>query len=193
MNHCRRFLEETAEIASLIKTDEIDALVHELVVLRERRERLFILGLGGSAANASHAVNDFRKLCGIETYCPSDNIFELTARANDEGWDTVFRAWLGVSGLRESDALLIFSVGGGTDRVSACIKEAVDAAMDAHARVLGVVGRKDGAVMQPRRGYAVVVAGIEGPLLTPVTETLQIAVLHALVSDPRLKVGQTKW
>ena len=168
-------------------------IAEELLRLRTCGGRLFCLGVGGGAANAAHAVNDFRKLCMIEAYAPTDGIAELTARANDDGWDTVFRAWLRTSRLRESDALLIFSVGGGTDRVSACIKGAVDAAAERFARVLGVVGRSDGAVMQPRRGYAVVVAGIEGPLLTPVTETLQIAVLHALVSDPRLKVGQTKW
>jgi D-sedoheptulose 7-phosphate isomerase len=168
-----------------------DEMVYELAALRERGGRLFCLGVGGGAANAAHAVCDFRKLCGIEAYAPADGTAELTARTNDEGWATVFKAWLRTSRLSSKDALMVFSVGGGQADVSACIYEAVQLAKQVGARVLGVVGRAEGVVA--RFGDAVVVTGIAGPLLTPVTETAQVAVLHALVSDPRLQTGKTKW
>lgn len=171
--------------------DQHDLLVRELVALRERRGRLFCLGVGGGAANAAHAVNDFRKLCAIEAYAPSDGIAELTARANDEGWHTIFKAWLRVSKLSSKDALFVFSVGGGQGNVSACIYEAVQLAAQVGARVLGVVGLSTGVTALV--GDAVVVTEVLGDLLTPVTEAAQAAVLHALVSDPRLKVGRTKW
>lgn len=169
-------------------------LVAELASLRERGGRLFVIGVGGGAANAAHAVCDFRKLCGIETYAPTDGIAELTARTNDDGWQTVFAEWLRGSRLGPADAVLFFSVGGGHARVSVCISEAVVLAREVGARILGVVGRSDGAVA--RLGDVVVVIARENVpehLLTPVTETVQVAVLHALVSDPRLQVGKTKW
>ena len=167
-------------------------LVLELLHLRDDLQgRLFCLGVGGGAANAAHAVNDFRKLCGIEAYAPTDAVSELTARANDEGLNTIFVAWLKVSRLTERDMLMVFSVGGGTEDVSRCIAEAVALAVNARARVIGVVGRGDG--FTARFGNTVLVTEIEGPLLTPVTETVQIAVLHALVSDPRLRISATKW
>lgn len=166
-------------------------LVDELVALRERRGRLFCVGVGGGAANAAHAVNDFRKLCGIEAYAPTDSASEITARANDEGWHTIFREWLKVSRLGPADAVMVFSVGGGRGHVSQCILEAVMLAREVGAKVLGVVGRADGATAV--YGDAVVVAGVDGPLLTPVAETAQVAILHALVSDPRLQQRSTKW
>jgi D-sedoheptulose 7-phosphate isomerase len=179
-----RVLRERAEPAH-------DALVAELKALRERSGRLFVLGVGGGAANAAHAVNDFRKLCEIEAYAPTDGIAELTARANDEGWETVFAAWLERSHLSRHDALLIFSVGGGTSETSACIRNAVLLAEQVGAPVLGVVGRPDGATASV--GRAVVVTEARGRLLTPVTEAAQVAVLHALASDPRLQVVGTTW
>jgi len=174
-----------------------NSLVDELVALRERGGRLFCLGVGGGAANAAHAVNDFRKLCGIEAYAPTDGVAELTARANDDGWATIFMEYLKVSRLTAYDALMVFSVGGGTPDVSACIFEAVRYAVNRHdsgVRVLGVVGRGSGVTAE--LGGAVIVvdpADQLGPLLTPVTETAQVAVLHALVSDPRLQIQKTKW
>lgn len=168
-----------------------EAMVAELVALRSRGGRLFCLGVGGGAANAAHAVCDFRKLCAIEAYAPTDGISELTARTNDEGWGTVFSAWLRTSKVSSRDAIFVFSVGGGHANVSACIYEAVQLAKQVGARVLGVVGRPDGAVA--RAGDAVIITGTQGSLLTPVTEAAQIAVLHALVSDPRLQSGRTKW
>lgn len=171
--------------------EDINRLVHELVGLRERGGRLFVLGVGGGAANAAHAVNDFRKLCDIEAYAPTDGIAELTARANDDGWDSIFVMWLRGSKVRKGDALLVFSVGGGQSDVSGCIQCAVEWAAAQRIRVLGVVGRDDGAVV--KYGRAVIVCGPEIEHLTPITETMQIAVLHALVSDPRLQRTQTKW
>lgn len=170
-----------------------EALVTELIALRARRGRLFVLGVGGGAANAAHAVNDFRKLCGIEAYAPTDGIAELTARTNDEGWPTVFTEWLRVSRISFRDAIMVFSVGGGHPTVSACIYEAIQLAYAVRAPVLGVVGRSDGAAAH--QGNAVIVVGelSKSAWLTPITETAQIAVLHALVSDPRLRRSPTKW
>lgn len=165
--------------------------VEELAALRARGGRLFVLGVGGGAANAAHAVNDFRKLCDIEAYAPTDGGAELTARANDEGMDTIFTAYLRGSRLCRRDAILVFSVGGGQEQVSRCIYLAVSYARGEGARVLGVVGKPDGATAM--WGDGVIVTDIQGPLLTPVTETVQVAVLHALVSDPRLQVRATKW
>ena len=169
----------------------VEDMTLQLAALRARRGRLFCLGVGGGAANAAHAACDFRKLCHIEAYAPTDGIAELTARANDNGWRTIFAEWLEVSGLHQSDALMVFSVGGGYPDVSACIHDAVVLAKERGAPVLGVVGRPTGAAAV--HGTAVMVTGITGPLLTPVTETVQIAVVHALVTDPRLQAGSMKW
>lgn len=168
-----------------------DDLVGELVALRERGGRLFCLGMGGGAANAAHAVNDFRKLCGIEAYAPTDGVAEFSARTNDEGPDTVFSGWLRVSRLGPDDALFIFSVGGGSRAASRCLVEAIDLALDAKAKILGVVGLANGYTAF--HGDVVVVAAIQGAMLTPITEAAQMAVLHALVSDPRLQINATKW
>jgi D-sedoheptulose 7-phosphate isomerase len=190
--HFLGFTAALSEVMSRVGTrTATEAMLCELIALRARRGRLLCLGVGGGAANAAHAVNDFRKLCGIEAYAPTDGISELTARANDEGWSTIFVEWLRTSRLSGQDALMIFSVGGGTDEVSACIHRAVTYAETVGAIVLGVVGKPDGTTAQ--LGDAVVVTGLEGALLTPVTETAQIAVLHALVSDPRLQQIPTKW
>lgn len=169
----------------------IERLARGIEPLRSHGRRLFILGVGGGAANAAHAVNDFRKLCNIEAYAPTDSVSEITARANDEGWSTVFKPWLQTSRLSRKDALLIFSVGGGTETVSPCLTAAIKYARSLQAKVFAVVGKADG--FAARRAHAAVVTGLEGPLLTPVTETVQLAVLHILVSDPRLQIADTKW
>lgn len=172
----------------------VNEMAERLEYVRRTGSRLFILGMGGGAANASHAANDFRKLCGIEAYAPTDCVAEITARANDEGLATIFTGWLEGSrfGTQMADTLLIFSVGGGTEEVSVAITRAVELAKERGAHVMAVVGRSDGAAAT--YGHAVVIASVSHPhMLTPVTETLQIAVLHMLVSDPRLQCAATKW
>jgi D-sedoheptulose 7-phosphate isomerase len=163
MNHAETFFAAAAQICRDISFASIEALASELDRLRERKGRLFLIGVGGSAANCSHAVNDFRKLCGIETYSPVDNVSELTARTNDEGWDTVFAAWLDTSQLGDKDAILIYSVGGGDAerKISANIVHAIDLAKSRSAKIFGIVGRDSG---QPELGHALV-QGLPGRAL----------------------------
>ena len=194
MSHSAAFFSEAGRICTAIDVSRVEALAEELAALRERGGRLFILGVGGSAGNSSHAVNDFRKLCGIETYSPVDNVSELTARTNDEGWDTVFAAWLEVSRLNERDAILVFSVGGGDveRNVSTNIVKAVDLAKARRAKVLGVVGRKSGHTAK-LADVAVVIPEINSERVTPHSEAFQAVVWHCLVSHPALQVKRTKW
>ena len=194
MSHSAAFFSEAGRICTAIDVSRVEALAEELAALRARGGRLFILGVGGSAGNSSHAVNDFRKLCGIETYSPVDNVSELTARTNDEGWDTVFAAWLEVSRLNERDAILVFSVGGGDveRNVSTNIVRAVDLAKARHAKVLGVVGRKSGHTAR-LADVAVVIPEINSERVTPHSEAFQAVVWHCLVSHPALQVKRTKW
>lgn len=171
---------------------------YELEALRQRQGRLFVLGVGGGAANAAHAVNDFRKLCGIEAYAPTDGIAELTARANDEGFDTIFASWLYTSNLCSQDMVFVFSVGGGTPLVSACITNALALAKSRQCRILGVVHNIDGSTAQMADRVIALEyfsSKYEWPkhLKTPITEALQIIVLHALVSLPDLQINETKW
>ena len=169
-------------------------MANELASLRERGGRLFLLGVGGSAGNCSHAVNDFRKLCGIEAYSPIDNVSELTARTNDEGWDTVFTGWLEVSRLNANDAILIFSVGGGDAQrnVSVNIVKAVDLGKARGARVLGIVGRDNGHTAT-RGDIVIVVPSVNADRVTPLSEAFQAVVWHCLVSHPALQIRATKW
>src|SRR5215467_6050041 len=193
-DHAAQFFEAVKRISTEIDTAAIDRLARELAALRERRGRLFLLGVGGSAGNCSHAVNDFRKLCGIEAYSPVDNVSELTARTNDEGWDTVFSAWLEVSRLNEKDAILVYSVGGGDAErnISANIVKAVDLAKARSARVLGIVGRDSGYTA--RHGDAIVlIPQINPAWVTPLSEAFQAVVWHCLVSHPALQRRSTKW
>jgi D-sedoheptulose 7-phosphate isomerase len=194
MTHARTYMDQVQDIAGAIDLDRIETLATELAGLRERGGRLFILGVGGSAANASHAVNDFRKLCGIETYAPTDNVSELTARTNDEGWDTVFAEWLRISRISENDAVFVMSVGGGNaeKNVSVNLMRAIDAAKDAGARVLGVVGR-DGGYAGQKGDTVVIIPTVDAGLVTPHTEAFQAVVWHCLVSHPALQVVATKW
>ena len=194
MNFIRRHLQDVRDIAEQIDAAAIQRLVDQLVALRARGGRLFILGIGGSAANASHAANDFRKIAGIESYAPTDNAAELTARANDEGWGTVFAAWLETSRLNDRDAVFILSVGGGdlAKNISPNLVHAVDLARARGAAVLGIVGRDGGHTA--RAATAVVIVPTVNPAtITPHTESFQAVVWHLLVSHPDLKRVETKW
>lgn len=177
-----------------IDRNTVDALVEELVSLRERGGRLFLLGVGGSAANCTHAVNDFRKLCGIEAYAPTDNVSELTARINDDGWDGALASWLKVSRLNERDALMIFSVGGGNleKSVSVNLIRAIELAKSVGAKVFGIVGR-DGGYTKRAGDVVVLIPTVDAGLVTPIAEAFQAVVWHGLVSDPRLQIQSTKW
>jgi D-sedoheptulose 7-phosphate isomerase len=188
------FLAEARDVAARLDAESIERLVAELAALRERGGRLFILGVGGSAGNASHAVNDFRKLFGIEAYAPTDNVSELTARTNDEGWETTFAAWLRVSRLGSADAVLVFSVGGGDleRNVSPNLVRAVQYAKEVNATVLGIVGR-DGGYTARAANVAVIVPTVNEAHITPHAEAFQAVVWHLLVSHPALKAQATKW
>lgn len=193
-SHVARYFDQVAEVARKLDLSCIQKLVDELVRLRERGGRLFILGVGGSAANASHAVNDFRKLCAIETYAPTDNVSELTARINDEGWETVFEEWLRISRAKADDAVLIFSVGGGNveKNISVNLVKAIDAARERGVRVLGIVGR-DGGHAAKVGDCVVVIPTVDAGLVTPHTEAFQAVVWHCLVSHPSLQAKSFKW
>jgi D-sedoheptulose 7-phosphate isomerase len=192
-DHVAAYLTTTAELVHAVDPGVLDAMAQGLAEVRRRGGRLFILGVGGGAAHASHAVNDFRKLCGVESYAPTDNVSELTARTNDDGWETSFSAWLGVSRLSEQDALLVFSVGGGSreHNVSTNLVTAMEAAHDIGASIYGVVGAPGGTLAD----LADVAIVIEPPpdLRTPLVESLQAVVWHALVSHPKLAVQQGHW
>ncbi|MEO8629751.1 MAG: SIS domain-containing protein [Betaproteobacteria bacterium] len=192
--HSTQFFEEVAQVAKGIDVNMVEALVLELAALRERGGRLFLLGVGGSAGNCSHAVNDFRKLCGIEAYTPVDNVSELTARANDEGWETIFSAWLKVSKANAKDAIFVFSVGGGNaeKNVSVNIVSGLKEAKVRGLKVFGVVGR-DGGYTKEVGDCVVVIPTVEASRVTPHTEAFQAVVWHCLVSHPALQVLATKW
>jgi D-sedoheptulose 7-phosphate isomerase len=188
------YLEEAVRVIDALDRESIEALAAGLADRRGRGGRLFILGVGGSAGHAGHAVNDFRKLCGFEAYAPTDNVSELTARTNDEGWDTTFAAWLEGSRIREDDAVLVFSVGGGDGErgVSTNLIRAIDTAVRARAGVFGIVGR-DGGHTARVADACVVVPPLYAEHITPHTEALCAVVWHLLVSHPALKVVETKW
>jgi len=190
MTHTRQYLTETCAIAARLDADKVEEMVRELVALRERRGRLFVIGLGGSAANASHAVNDFRKLCGIEAYAPTDNVAELTARANDEGWDSIFESTF--SNMRRGDAAFILSVGGGTLTVSRPITLFLGLCRDAAYPVYGIVGR-DGGETARLSDLCIIIPTVKTERVTPHTEGWQSVILHAIVSHPDLQRNATKW
>jgi len=194
VSHAAKFLEEVCETARRIEPEAVEALCDELVGLRNREGRLFLLGVGCSAGNCSHAVNDFRKLCGIEAYAPTDNVSELTARTNDEGWNTVFAEWLKVSRAGPKDAVLVFSVGGGNveKNVSANLVAAIQEAKKRGTRILGIVGR-DGGFTKQAGDMVVVIPTVEESRLTPHAEAFQAVLWHCLVSHPKLQSHATKW
>ena len=194
MSHAGAYLAEACEIARRIDQDAIERIAQGLAELRARGGRLFLLGVGGSAANCSHAVNDFRKLCGIEAYAPTDNVSELTARTNDEGWDTVFAAWLAVSRANGRDAIFVMSVGGGDaeKNVSVNLIRGIDEAKRRGLAIYGVVGRNGGYTKQI--GDTVLVIPTVNPeRVTPHTEAFQAVVWHCLVSHPALQTAAGKW
>ena len=190
----RKYFNDVISISQRIEIEKIDQLVGELASLRSNRGRLFFLGVGGSAGNASHAVNDFRKLCSIEAYAPTDNVSELSARTNDEGWETVFVEWLKVSRLGQNDAIFVLSVGGGNraKNVSANLTNAIDYAKEVDASVFGIVGKSDGYTYA-NADVCVHVPIVNETLITPHSEAFQAVVWHCIVSHPSLKTNPTKW
>ena len=194
MSYSKQHIGEAISILGQLDVNIIEKAVELLASTRERGGRLFILGVGGSAGNASHAVNDFRKICGFEAYAPTDNVSELTARTNDEGWSTVFSEWLRGSRLREEDALLILSVGGGNleKNVSPNLVEALKLAKERGATVIGIVG-KDGGYTAQVADAAIIVPTVNPATITPHSEAFQAVVWHLFVSHPALKVRETKW
>ena len=187
-------LQETAAIVSKINPADCEKCVQELIAVRTRGGRLFILGVGGSAANASHAVNDFRKIAGLEVYAPTDNVSELTARVNDDGWDSSFARWLEGSRLREGDGVFVFSVGGGNleKNVSPNLVAAMQLAKEVGARIIGIVG-KDGGYTAKVADACVIVPTVNPNNITPHSEAFQAVIWHLWVSHPDLKLNQTKW
>jgi D-sedoheptulose 7-phosphate isomerase len=194
MTFTQRHLDECVQIIQSLDVAAIDHMVDLLAALRARAGRLFFLGVGGSAANASHAVNDFRKIVGIEAYAPTDNVSELTARTNDEGWATVFVEWLKVSRLNANDMIFIFSVGGGNleKNVSPNLVRAIQFAKEVGAQIVGVVGR-DGGYAGQAADACVIIPTVNPEATTPHAEAFQAVVWHLLVTHPLLKTAQTKW
>jgi D-sedoheptulose 7-phosphate isomerase len=194
VNFTQQFISEVQQVAAQLNADAIEKCADELALIRERGGRLFILGVGGSAGNAGHAVNDFRKICGFEAYAPTDNVSELTARTNDEGWATIFAEWLKGSRINAKDGLLIFSVGGGNleKNVSPNLVSAIQLAKKTGASVIGIVGR-DGGYTAKEATACVIVPTVNPTHVTPHSEAFQAVVWHLFVSHPKLKVAQTKW
>jgi D-sedoheptulose 7-phosphate isomerase len=191
--HPRLYFDAAASLAQSVDLEAVDAMAQALARVREQNGRLFILGVGGGAGHASHAVNDFRKLCGVESYAPSDNVSELTARTNDDGWESSYHGWLEVSRLGSADALLVFSVGGGSRErnVSVNLVNALELARDVGAGIFGVVGSPGGSLAE----LADIAILIDPPsnLRTPLVESYQAVVWHALVSHPDLALKQAHW
>lgn len=193
-SHVQNYFKEVCMIANKLDYNKISIIANELRNLRNKKGRVFFIGVGGSAANCSHAVNDFRKICEIDTYTPIDNISELTARTNDEGWDTVFAEWLKISNANENDAIFVLSVGGGdtNKNISPNIVKAIDEALIRKLKIFGIVGRKEGYTNK-RGDCVVVVPTVSDDRITPHSESFQAVIWHCLVSDPVLAVKKTKW
>lgn len=194
VHHINNFFKEVKNIAEKINKKDIQRLAETIYNIKKKRGRLFFLGVGGSAANCSHAVNDFRKLCNIECYAPTDNSAELTARINDEGWDSCFVEWLKVSKLNKNDAIFIMSVGGGNieKKISTNLVNAIKYAKKINTKILGIVGRKDGYT-RLHANISILVPNVNNKLITPHTEGFQAVVWHCLVSHPLLQDQKTKW
>lgn len=192
MTHAETYLAETAEVCAQLESAELEALAEELALIRSNGGRVFCLGLGGGAANASHAAADMRRLCGINAFAPTDCIAEFTARANDEGWNQSFAGYLAMNDAKARDAIFVFSVGGGNGPVSSNIVVAINEARKRDMTVLGIVGRDGGQTK--RHGHCVIVVpNVALERVTPHTEGFQMLLLHALVSHPKLQRQQTKW
>ena len=194
MTHAQQFFTEVGRVAAGIDVPAVERLANALAALRERGGRLFLLGVGGSAANCSHAVNDFRKLAGIEAYAPTDNVAELTARTNDDGWDTVFAAWLRTSRANDKDAVFVMSVGGGNveKNVSVNLVRALDEAKRRGLKIFGIVGR-DGGYTKKVGDEVIVIPTVAAERVTPHTEAFHAVVWHCLVCHPKVMVQENKW
>ncbi len=193
-NFVKVFFGETKKICEMIDLHSIEKIANELVQLRKRNGRLFICGVGGSAGNSSHAVNDFRKLCNIDAYAPTDNISELTARTNDEGWESIFSGWIKVSRANENDSILIFSVGGGNEskKISMNLVNLIKESKKIGMKIFGIVGKNDGYTAK-NADVVVIVPQINKERITPHSESFQTIIWHCLVSHPILQVNATKW
>lgn len=194
MSYSQQYLAAAAQVIEQLDRNAIEAMVRLCVETRQRGGRLFILGVGGSAANASHAVNDFRKLAGIEAYAPTDNVSELTARINDEGWDTSLANWLKGSRLNEQDLVLILSVGGGNRPLNTSVNlvAALEFAQEVGAKICGIVGRDGGFTAQVADACAIVPT-VSPDAVTPLTESFQAVIWHLIVSHPEVQVERTRW
>ena len=194
MSYTQQYLAAAAQVIEQLDRSAIDAMVRLFVETRQRGGRLFILGVGGSAGNASHAVNDFRKIAGIESYAPTDNVSELTARINDEGWDTAFAKWLEGSRLSEKDLILVLSVGGGNRPLNTSVNlvVALEYAKEVGAKICGIVGRDGGFTAQVADACAIVPT-VTPDAVTPLTESFQAVIWHLIVSHPEVQVERTKW
>jgi len=193
VSYAKTYLREVAEIAGQISVDEMDRMAAGIAAIRERGGRLFILGVGGGAGHASHAVNDFRKICHLESYAPSDNVSELTARTNDEGWETTYRAWLETSRMNADDGVLVFSVGGGSREhgISMNLVLAMELAVEVGAPIFAVVGKPDGTAAA--EAEVAIVVSCDAERRTPHVESFQAVLWHLLVSHPALEAQQGKW
>ena len=194
MNYSKLHIEESKEILEKLDDKKLEDLVKQLIKIKSNKGRIFFLGVGGSAGNCSHAVNDFRKIVGIECYSPTDNVSELTARTNDEGWPSIFIEYLKVSKLNENDSLFIFSVGGGNleKNISPNIISAIDYAKKQNSKIFSIVGRDDGYAAV-KSDICVIIPNVNTDNVTPHSETFQSLIWHLLVSHPKLKENQTKW
>ncbi len=194
MDFIKKYLEETKDIINALEIKTIERIIDKINIIRKNNGRIFFIGVGGSAGNASHAVNDFRKLAGIECYAPTDNVSELTARTNDEGWDTVFEAWLATSKLNNKDGIFVFSVGGGDKKknISPNIVNAVKYAKKKKAKILGIVGKKGGYTKKNADAcISVPVQNIKN--ITPHSEAFQGLIWHLIITHPKIKKFRTKW
>jgi len=193
-NHIENYFDQVGTLSDLIDKKQIEQMIKTLIKIRKRKGRVFFLGVGGSAGNCSHAVNDFRKICEIESYTPTDNVSELTARINDDGWESSLKNWLKVSNLNSKDAIFIMSVGGGSKKknVSVNLIKAIDYSKKKGATVLGIVGR-DGGYTKKFGDLVVVVPTVDKKLVTPYSESFHSVVWHCLVSHPLLQIKKMKW
>ena len=194
MEYANRYFEEVKAIAKSIDLKTIEKMVQIITSVKVQKGRMFFIGVGGSAANCSHAVNDFRKIGGIESYTPGDNVAELTARTNDEGWDTVYAPWLECSQLSKNDLVFVFSVGGGSKEknISVNLIKALELAKSVSAKILGIIGR-DGGYTKINGDNIILIPNLENDLVTPLSESFQAIIWHSLVSSPKLQINKTKW
>ena len=190
----KNFFKVFFEVSKLIDLNSIDKLIKQIKKVKDKKGRIFFVGVGGSAGNASHAVNDFRKICEIESYSPLDNVSELTARINDEGWSSSFVNWLKVSKFKKKDAIFILSVGGGNKKknISTNLVMAIDYAKKINANILGVIGKVDGYAKKSSN-KVVVIPEVDKKMVTPFSEAFQAVIWHCLVSHPLIKTNKTKW